>query len=150
MNLTRAAAAGAIATATMTTLLLIEPAVGLPEIAIGQLLSSSLSLPTAHLSVGPAGGWLIHFLVGIGWAIGYAGLVGPRLRGSPLARGLIFGILVFLVGQALFLPLVSAGFFSRGNPSMLAGSLLGHLVFGGVLGWIYGDPGGRNTGTAPA
>lgn len=142
MNLTRVVAAGAIATATMTTLLLIEPAVGLPEIAIGQLLSSSLSLPTARLSVGPAGGWLIHFLVGIGWAIVYSGVVGPRLRGSPLLRGLTFGILVFVVGQALFLPLVGAGFFSRGNPAMLTGSLLGHLVFGGVLGWIAADPGG--------
>jgi len=140
MNLTRAIAAGAIATATMTTLLLIEPAVGLPEIAIGQLLSSSLSLPTAHLSVGPAGGWLIHFLVGIGWAIVFAGLIRRRLPGSPLVRGLVFGLLVFVVGQALFLPLVSAGFFSRGDPAMLIGSLLGHLVFGGVLGWIYGEP----------
>jgi len=141
MNLTRAAAAGAIATATMTTLLLIEPAVGLPEIAIGQLLSSSLSLPTAHLSVGPAGGWLIHFLVGIGWAIVYAGLLRRRLPGSPLVGGLVFGFLVFVVGQAIFLPLVGAGFFSRGDPSMLTGSLLGHLVFGGVLGWIYGGQG---------
>ena len=152
MNLTRAVAAGAIATATMTALLLIEPAVGLPEIAIGQLLSSSLSLSTARLSVGPAGGWLIHFLVGIGWAILYAGLVRPRLRGSPLVRGLMFGVLVFLVGQALFLPLARAGFFSGGNPAMLTGSLLGHLVFGGVLGWIYADPAGSNvhSGEAPA
>mgnify|MGYP001175403745 FL=1 len=137
MNVTRAVAAGVIATASMTALLLIEPAIGLPEIAIGQLLSTSLSVSTAHLAIGPGMGWLIHFLVGIAWALVYAGVLVGRLRGSPLARGLAYGFLVFLLGQAIFLPLVSAGFFSHGDAAMLAGSLLGHLVFGAVLGWVY-------------
>jgi uncharacterized membrane protein YagU involved in acid resistance len=138
MNVGRAVAAGLIATASMTALLLIEPAVGLPEIAIGQLLSTSLSVTTAHLSIGPAMGWVAHFLIGVAWALAYAGIVLPRLPGSPLVRGLLYGALVFLLAQALLLPLVGAGFFSRGDPSMLAGGLLGHLVYGGVLGWIYG------------
>ena len=150
MNAARAVAAGAIATATMTALLLIEPAVGLPEIAIGQLLSSSLSMSTAFSSIGPAVGWLIHFLVGVAFALAYGGLVIGRLRGSPLVRGLMFGVLVFLLGQAVFLPMVGAGFFSRGDQSMLVGSLLGHLVFGGVLGWIYGEPQADLPGRAAA
>lgn len=136
MQLSRAIAAGLIATASMTALLLIEPAVGLPEIAIGQLLSTSLSI-TATLSIGPAMGWVIHFLVGAGWAVLYAAVALPRLRGSPLVRGLCFGFLVFLLAQVVFMPMVSAGFFSRGDPRMLAGSLFGHLVYGGVLGWTY-------------
>ena len=140
MNVSRAVATGIIATASMTALLLIEPAIGLPEIAIGQLLSTSLSVTTAHLSVGPAMGWLIHFGVGILWAIVYAGVVVGRLPGSPFARGLLYGFLVFLLAQSLLLPLVGAGFFSRGDTFMLAGGLLGHLVYGGVLGWVYGAP----------
>jgi uncharacterized membrane protein YagU involved in acid resistance len=141
MNMTRAVATGVIATASMTALLLIEPAVGLPEIAIGQLLSTSLSLTTAHSSLGPAVGWLVHFAVGILWAVVYAGLVMVRLPGSALVRGLLYGFLVFLLAQALLLPIVGAGFFSGGDTSMLAGSLLGHLVYGSVLGWVYGAPG---------
>lgn len=138
MNTSRAVAAGLIATASMTALLLIEPAVGLPEIAIGQLLSTSLSVTTAHLPVGPATGWAIHFAVGVVWALIYARVLAGRLPGSPLLRGMLFGTMVFLLAQVLFMPLVGAGFFSRGQPSMLAGGLLGHLVYGSVLGWIYG------------
>lgn len=140
MNVARAVAAGVIATASMTALLLIEPAIGLPEIAIGQLLSTSLSLTAAHSSAGPAVGWLIHFGVGSLWALVYAGVLLGRLPGSPLVRGLVYGALVFLLAQALLLPLVGAGFFSRGDFSMLIGGLLGHLAYGGVLGWVYGLP----------
>ena len=141
MNAGRAAAAGVIATASMTALLLIEPAVGLPEIAIGQLLSSSLSYTTAVLSAGPALGWLLHFLVGIAWALLYAGVVLVRLSGTPLVRGMLYGGLVFLLAQTVLMPVVGAGFFSRGDVPTLAGSLLGHLVYGAVLGWVYGAPG---------
>lgn len=148
MNVTRAVATGIIATASMTALLLIEPAIGLPEIAIGQLLSTSLSLTTAFYSVGPAVGWLIHFGVGVLWALVYAGFVINRLPGSAVVRGLLYGALVFVLAQVALLPMVGAGFFSRGDPSMLAGGLLGHLVYGSVLGWVYGGSGGAQRATA--
>jgi len=141
MNVSRAVAAGLIATASMTALLLIEPAVGLPEIAIGQLLSSSLSFTTAVLSAGPALGWLLHFLVGIVWALLYAGAVVVRLPGTSLVRGILYGGMVFLLAQAVLMPLVGAGFFSRGDVPTLVGSLLGHVVYGGVLGWTYAEAG---------
>ena len=149
MNAGRAAAAGVIATASMTALLLIEPAVGLPEIAIGQLLSSSLSYTTAVLSAGPALGWLLHFLVGIAWALLFAGVVLVRLPGTPFVRGMLYGGLVFLLAQTVLMPLVGAGFFSRGDVPTLVGSLLGHLVYGGVLGWVYGAPGSAEVAARP-
>jgi uncharacterized membrane protein YagU involved in acid resistance len=145
----RAAAAGVIATASMTALLLIEPAVGLPEIAIGQLLSTSLSYTTAVLSAGPAVGWLLHFLVGIAWALLYAGVVLAWLPGNPFTRGILYGGLVFLLAQAALMPLVGAGFFSRGDVPTLVGSLLGHLVYGGVLGWVYGTTGPAEIAARP-
>jgi uncharacterized membrane protein YagU involved in acid resistance len=149
MHISRAVPAGVIATASMTALLLIEPAIGLPEIAIGQLLSTSLSITTAHLAIGPATGWLVHFLVGIAWALLYVYVVMPRLPGAPFVRGLAYGFLVFLLAQSLLLPLVGGGFFSGGNPSMLTGSLLGHLVYGGVLGWVYGETTTTRAAAAP-
>jgi hypothetical protein len=39
------------------------------------------------------------------------------------------------------MPVVGGGFFSRGDPELLAGSLLGHLVYGAVVGWTYGGVG---------
>ena len=56
MNAKRAMAAGAIATASMTALLLVEPSIGLPQIAIGQIVSSTMSAVSSHTAVGPAGG----------------------------------------------------------------------------------------------
>jgi hypothetical protein len=53
---------------------------------------------------------------------------------------LLYGVLVFLVAQSVFMPLVGGGFFSRGDAQLLAGSLFGHLVYGGVTGWIYAAP----------
>jgi uncharacterized membrane protein YagU involved in acid resistance len=140
MDVRRAAAAGAIGTGVMTGLLLVEPSVGLPQIAIGQILSTSLGLASAHLPFGPAIGWIIHLLVGIVLALIYAGFLIGRLPGGALARGALYGLLVFVVAQLVFMPLVGGGLFSNGEWQMLAGSLFGHLVFGGVMGWIYGDP----------
>jgi len=143
MNAARAAVAGLTATAAMTALLLVEPSVGLPKIAMGQILSSSLGLASARLAAGPALGWIIHFVVGALLALLYAAVFERRLPGGALARGLIYGVLVFLAAQVLFMPLVGGGFFSRGDGELLTGSLLGHLVYGGLVGWIYG-------GAAPA
>jgi uncharacterized membrane protein YagU involved in acid resistance len=139
MNVTRAAAAGLVATGFMTALLLVEPSIGLPRIAIGQVLSTSLGLASAHLSIGPALGWVIHFVIGMVLALIYAAVFADRLPGRPLGRGMIYGVLVFVVAQLLFMPLVGGGVFSRGSAPLLAGSLLGHLVYGGLTGWIYGE-----------
>jgi uncharacterized membrane protein YagU involved in acid resistance len=136
MNSTRAVAAGVIGTATMTALLLIEPSVGLPNIAIGQILSSALGL-SAYLPTGAAIGWCIHFVVGVAFALVYAGVFARRLPGSPFVRGVVYGGLIFVLAQLIFMPLVGGGVFSRGDVQMIAGSLLGHLVYGGVVGWIY-------------
>ncbi|HXI20202.1 MAG TPA: DUF6789 family protein [Gemmatimonadales bacterium] len=148
MNVTRTVVIGLIATASMTALLMVEPSVGLPEIAIGQVLSTSLGLTAAHLESGAAVGWLLHFLVGSIWAVVYGAVVVGRLPGPPVVRGLLFGFLVFLLAQAVFMPLVGGGIFSGGDPLMLAGSLLGHLVYGSVLGWVYGGAGLTEAGAA--
>lgn len=140
MDRTRAAAAGVIATGVMTALWLVEPSIGLPNIAIGQMLSTFMSVSVAHLSVGAAGGWIIHALMGMLLALIYAGLFATRLPGSSLVRGALYGVLIFVVAQCVFMPLVGAGWFSGGNIELLIGSLFGHLVYGTVMGWIYGLP----------
>ena len=138
MNATRAAAAGLVGTGVMTALLLVEPSVGLPKIAMGQVLSTSLGLTSAHLTIGPALGWALHFLIGMSLALLYAAIFERRLPGTPLVRGLLYGVLVFVVAQLVFMPLVGGGVFSRGDVELLTGSLVGHLVYGGLTGWIYG------------
>ena len=62
MDTKRAAAAGVIGTAAMTALLLVEPSIGLPKIAIGEMLSSSMSALSSQTPMGPCPisrvGWL--------------------------------------------------------------------------------------------
>jgi len=72
MNTGRAAVAGLVGTGVMTALLLVEPSVGLPKIAMGQVLSTWLGLASAHLALGPALGWILHFLIGASLALIYA------------------------------------------------------------------------------
>ena len=144
MNAKRAVIAGLIGTAAMTALLLVEPSVGLPKIAIGQILSTSLGLASAYLPFGPALGWVIDFLVGVVLALIYAGFLIHRLPGGALLRGALYGTLVFVVAQLVFMPLVGGGVFSNGDLELLAGSLLGHLVYGGLVGWLYGVPGSQD------
>ena len=147
MNAARAAAAGLLGTAAMTALPLVEPSIGLPKIAMGQVLSSSLGLTTAHLSIGPAIGWALDFIIGMVLALIYAAAFDGRLVGVPVVRGILYGCVVFVVAQVVFMPLVGGGFFSRGDPELITGSLLGHLVYGGVVGWSYG--GARESGRHP-
>ena len=137
MNKNRAIGAGLVATGTMTALLLIEPSIGLPQIAIGQLLSTSLGLTTALLPSGPAVGWILHFFIGSVLGLIYAGAFASRLPGGPITRGMLYGVLVFVVAQLVFMPMAGGGFFSGGDTQMLTGSLFGHLLFGAVVGWVY-------------
>ncbi len=138
MNTTRATIAGIIGTAAVTTLWLVEPFLGLPRLAVGSMLSSFLAVATAYLPIWPAVGWGLHVVVGITLAIIYARWLVRRLPGAPFGRGVLYGCGVFVVAQLTFMPLVGAGFFSRGDLPLLAGSLLGHVVYGGLVGLIYG------------
>ena len=44
------------------------------------------------------------------------------------------------MAQLVFMPAVGAGVFSRGDVAMIVGSLIGHLVYGGLVGGLYGEP----------
>lgn len=137
MDTKRAVAAGAIATATMTALLLVEPSIGLPQIAIGQMVSTTLTAVSSRTAIGPAWGWIIDLIVGIVLALIYAGYFDKRLPGSAFVRGLIFGCIVFVVAQLIFAPITGSGFFSGGDLQLLIGGLLGHLVYGVVVAYVF-------------
>lgn len=146
MNTKRAIAAGVIGTASMTALLLIEPSIGLPKIAIGETLSSTMGALSSGAAMAPAVGWVLDVVVGIIFALIYAAYLDQRLPGTPLKRGYLFGCLVFVLAQIVFAPLTGSGFFSGGDLVLLIGGLLGHLVYGGVVGYVYGGPAAASAG----
>lgn len=140
MNVKRALIGGTVGTAVMTFLMLTAPLVGMPRPAIGQMLSTFLTISVGLFPLGATAGWIIHLLFGVVLALIYAGLFVTRVPGSPLIRGAIYGACVFVFAQLVFMPLMGAGLFSRGDPLMILGSFCGNVIYGSVLGVIYGAP----------
>ncbi len=77
-------------------------------------------------------------LNGIFLALLYGALIGRHLPGPPLARGLIWGGVLFIGSQCFFNPFVTRhGFFSRKlHPRAWQTALLAHAIYGAVLGWL--------------
>lgn len=90
-------------------------------------------------------GWIMHFVIGIILAVNYGLLFYPSTKINPLwLRGAIFGIIPWIMAQIMVMPMMSmmngmsfsSGLFS-GSMMMAGASLVGHLVYGAVLGSIY-------------
>lgn len=126
----KAVLAGLLATAVMTALMLMAPMLGMPPMNIGKLLASRMG---GNIALG----WVGHFMIGTVLALIYAGFFVHRLRGPAGARGAVFSLLPWLVAQSVMMPMMGMGFFS-GSMLMAVGSLMGHLVYGFVLGQVYG------------
>lgn len=96
------------------------------------------------------GSWLagmgMHFIVGtLALPAIYLALVDRRLPGGPAVRGAAWGVALWMVSQAIVIPMAGGGFFgsATGGFRAIADSLLGHLAYGLVLGVFAGDPNER-------
>jgi len=72
----------------------------------------------------------------------YAYALAGRLPGSPVLKGTIWGATLWLIAQTVVMPMMGAGVFSSAMGGMMAamGSLVGHLLYGGIFGAIAGAP----------
>lgn len=125
---------GLVATAAMTALMLMAPMMGMPEMNIGAMLAGMLGVPTTL-------GWVMHVMIGILFAFGYTYLAGPRLPiQQPFLRGMVYGLVVFLFAQIMLFGMGAMGLMPNSpmenSELALLGSLMGHLVYGGVLGAV--------------
>jgi uncharacterized membrane protein YagU involved in acid resistance len=132
INWLRAVAAGIVGTAVMTAVgVWAAPLMGMPPMNPAEMLAMQFGGMMAL-------GWIMHFGIGIVLALIYA-FVAPRLPGPPALRGALYGLAPFLVAQIVVMPMMGMPVFS-GSIAMAMGSLIGHLVYGGVVGAIYGHP----------
>src|SRR5215212_195344 len=91
----------------------------------------------------------IYLLGGVLWAMLYT-VVEPHLRGSPWQRGATFALLPALVSLVVVLPLLGGGLFGfalGAGPLPIVGNLLLHLVYGAILGVVYGPMGALDAST---
>jgi len=91
------------------------------------------------------GGWwmgmAMHFINGtVIFPLVYALLLYRFLPGPPVVKGLVWGVILWLIAQLMIMPMMGAGVFSANAGGMKAamGSLVGHLIYGALLGSIAG------------
>ncbi len=86
-------------------------------------------------------GLLMHFANGsIVFPLIYAYGLYRLLPGEPWLRGTIWGLILWLLAQVVVMPMMGAGVFSAHAGSLMAvmASLIGHVVYGALLGEIAG------------
>lgn len=143
----RAVLAGLVATTVMTVMMAVAPVMGFPRMDIAVMLGTMfVSNPQAAL----VPGMIMHFFIGTILAFVYAA-VHDRLPGPGWERGAVFGMLPFVVAAVMVMPMMGAihplvrsgamaapGFLMLGMGHLAPlGSLMGHLVYGAILGTIY-------------
>jgi uncharacterized membrane protein YagU involved in acid resistance len=84
-------------------------------------------------------GLVMHFVNGsIIFPAIYAYALYARLAGPPAIRGTVRGVALWLVAQTVVMPMMGAGLFSTAAGGVMAamGSLIGHILYGSLLGVI--------------
>ena len=85
--------------------------------------------------LGTSAGTVMHFLLGaIGFPVGFL-IVGPYLPGPMWLRGVTFMAGVWLLAGLIMMPILGVGLFFGGTREAMA-ALIGHVVFGAILGAI--------------
>src|SRR5215212_2325661 len=91
----------------------------------------------------------IYLAGGLLWALLYT-LVEPRLPGPAWRRGVLFAMLPALVSLVVVLPLLGGGLFGLAlgaGPLPAIGNVLLHVVYGAILGVVYGPFGDLDAST---
>lgn len=138
-SLGRSVLGGFVGTLALTAIMyLVAPMMGL-HMDIAAMLGSMLG-----------GSWtagmMMHFINGsLIFPVIYAYALYDRLPGSPALKGTAWGIVLWLVAQLVVMPMMGAGVFSSAAGGMMAaaGSLVGHLLYGSLLGVIASAPEAR-------
>ena len=135
VNTQKTVKAGLIGTFAMTLLMLAGPMMGIPKMDMGNM----LGIMNPIIAMPYWMGWVMHFIIGIVLTYLYAAFLINKLPSSGWKRGALWGLIPFFVSQLVVMPMMGAGVFTGGNVTMIMGSLLGHLVYGAVVGIVYGD-----------
>lgn len=88
-------------------------------------------------------GMAVHLLNGtIVFSLAYSLFLYRILPGSPLVRGTILGVVLWLLMELMVMPMLGAGVFSShmGGMMTVIGALMAHLLYGSLLGAVAGSP----------
>lgn len=141
----RAIGAGLAGTVAMTAFSLMGPLMGMPKMSAPAMLSGFMGVPAFV-------GWLAHLMIGSVLALLYVYVFVEKLPGKPWVKGALYGLAPWFLLQVMVNPIMGAGVFALKTEApmlMIVGSLMGHLVYGAVLGAVYGSRNGAATFPVP-
>jgi len=147
MDILGAIVAGVVGTTVMTMVMMMAPKMGMPKMDIVGMLGSMFSADGNRMV-----GMVMHFMMGIVFAIVYALLWNAGVGTVTLLWGVIFGtghwlIAGVMMGSAAMMhagvkagTVNAPGVYMINNGGMMAfmGGLIGHVIFGMVVALVYG------------
>ncbi len=131
-KITQSLIGGIVATAVMTMVMMIAPMMGIPKMNLPAMLSMAMGFPIAI-------GWIMHFMIGIIFALTYALVFINVLKkvSNNLLKGVIFGFAAFIFAQ---IAMAIMGSMFGGMPPIegslaliMVGGIMGHIIFGIVV-----------------
>lgn len=136
-NTVKGIVAGLAATLVLSMIMVAKGMMGLmPELNVIAMLSSMMKVAMPL-------GWVIHFMIGtLVWGIGFSVVTGILPGGSDITKGIIFGIVAWLIMMLMVMPMAGAGLFGL-NMGIMAPvmTLTLHAIYGAVLGFVFGKLG---------
>jgi Family of unknown function (DUF6789) len=129
--------AGLVATVVLSALMVMKGKMGLmPDVNVIAMLAGKMGGSIIM-------GWAAHFMIGtVGYGLAYALLFSELPFGNHITRGIAMGITGWLVMMVVVMPMMGAGMFGLSLPSGMmvpVATLMLHIVFGAVLGYVYGS-----------
>jgi len=131
-KLINGAIAGVIATIVLSLMMLIKGKMGvMPELDIISMLAGMMG---GALLLG----WVMHFMIGVGYGVVFHLTYDKLPTNSLIIKGVILGVVGWLVMMLMLMPMVGAGLFGMKMGVMAPMmTLVLHAIFGAVLGFVY-------------
>ena len=119
--------AGIIGTIIMTVVTMVAPMMGMPKMSPPIMLATMMGMPIVI-------GWVMHFMIGIVFALAYTYLFAPKVKiGNLFLKGAIFGFVVFIFAQIMMAVMGAMVGMPKMEGSMilmLIGGIMGHVIYG--------------------
>jgi len=121
--------AGMVATIVVTLFMMAAPMMGIPKMSPPKMVATMLGASVAI-------GWLMHFMIGMIYALAYTYLFRPLIPLNNLyAKGILYGILLMVVAK-IMMTVMGAPTPEGSMLLALMGKTIGHMVFGVVVAII--------------
>ncbi|WP_339837193.1 DUF6789 family protein [uncultured Maribacter sp.] len=134
-QITKYVLAGVLGTIIMTLIMMVAPQMGMPEMAPWKLLSGAMDVSIAI-------GWIMHFMIGILFALGYGYVFAPNVNIPNIwLKGIAFGIVALIaaqIGMKIMGMIFEMPPMDGSMPMRLLAMLIGHIVFGVVTAKVIG------------